>query len=677
MTIISTRKCDVSIICALPIEAESFKIALSNESPSVKIEKKTDRELRIEYEIAELKNNQGSPLRLMISCMPEMGMERAMSHISSVIIKYQPLFIGMCGICAGNKDETNLGDLIVALKACSYKPATINNSSQKYDLETESPNQSIISFVKDREKSNYNKLIQIPCHLGTIASCGAVRKDNPFGEIKGPVKSVIGVDLEALAIYKQANTYSGGQALVVKGVCDYADENKNDDIHEKAATRSAKYLVEFVKEYVTTNHFPDIRNGGESDDIPNIPNIPILCFTGTKGGVGKTTIARRFCELIHGSMSNLSVLYIDLDVFNLGAKILYKLKNSKTFHDYIKNKETDIVELHCVTDDKQKNNYLYVLPSAHYNTYAEEANSIANSIGYEKLLALVSDLITNAIDRYGINIVVFDCCAITNSYTAAAAMLSSTVFLIGEDGEHLEISATGFFKNPMDIRSYYKNFDSNKIVFVLNKVNNVNSFSKMFEKKPDFIIMNKESIPMTGDDNSIHIEAFRKLVVDNGIYLLIKSVFKFNQFTNLSRPMDAGIFSLTSLESGSHLMSENVELKYNTFIDNPSCIKLSKKYRLIQSSAQLLLSIGLLSVILCGLLFFYLPFTINFFGEILLFLSIIFILVAISLFIYLKKINQFIEKFSNIDPLARFATFCNFLSKDTDRGFIKNLYSYI
>ncbi|HZO71775.1 MAG TPA: hypothetical protein VFB60_06195 [Ktedonobacteraceae bacterium] len=96
------------------------------------------------------------------------------------------------------------------------------------------------------------------CHIKPMASGSAVRSDNPFTHIQVPVRNTVAIDMEGAAFYRAVADHPGLHSLLVKGVCDYADSDKDDSYHHYAATLSAIYMVTFIKEYVTTDHMPDL-----------------------------------------------------------------------------------------------------------------------------------------------------------------------------------------------------------------------------------------------------------------------------------------------------------------------------------------------------------------------------------------------------------------------------------
>jgi len=96
------------------------------------------------------------------------------------------------------------------------------------------------------------------CHIKPMASSSAVHSDNSFKDIQVPVRGTVAVDMEGAAFGRVMASVPGLQWLVVKGVSDYADSDKDDVYHQYAATASALYLLCFLREYVTNERIPRV-----------------------------------------------------------------------------------------------------------------------------------------------------------------------------------------------------------------------------------------------------------------------------------------------------------------------------------------------------------------------------------------------------------------------------------
>ncbi len=96
------------------------------------------------------------------------------------------------------------------------------------------------------------------CHIGAIASGNAVRSDRPCDRIQFPLRNTLAIDMEGAAFYRTVADFPDILALLVKGVSDYADSNKDDSYHRYASAISAMYMLAFIQEYVTSERIPRI-----------------------------------------------------------------------------------------------------------------------------------------------------------------------------------------------------------------------------------------------------------------------------------------------------------------------------------------------------------------------------------------------------------------------------------
>jgi len=72
------------------------------------------------------------------------------------------------------------------------------------------------------------------CHIAPIASGSAVRSDDYFKEVQIPVRGTAAIDIEGASFYRTVAEFPGLRSLLVKGICDYADSDKDDAYHHYA-----------------------------------------------------------------------------------------------------------------------------------------------------------------------------------------------------------------------------------------------------------------------------------------------------------------------------------------------------------------------------------------------------------------------------------------------------------
>lgn len=206
--------------------------------------------------------------------------------------------------------------------------------------------------------------------------------------------------------------------------------------------------------------------------IRNGRGVPVVAFFGTKGGVGKTTIARRFAELVTLAPSGPNVLLVDADVYHRGMTVemtTHTPATCKTVHDYIAARNPSGVEVAdmsgLVKGTRPDSGQLFFIPAS--TPDSEEVFRRAAEIGPEALLEILYKVASSAVQQYDCACVVIDCGPIIDPYTAAGAMLADRAFIIGQNEP---ISFSSLRTYPSRVREFYPDFSTAKMKVIINKV---------------------------------------------------------------------------------------------------------------------------------------------------------------------------------------------------------------
>lgn len=259
--------------------------------------------------------------------------------------------------------------------------------------------------------------------------------------------------------------------------------------------------------------------------------VPVVAFYSIQGGVGKTTLARKFAELITRASGERqrrpSVLIVDLDVeaqglsYRLGQNDLVR---SGTIHEAIASRNPNVAIAQNVTANSslvsagsEKRGQLYLLPASPPSEY--RFFDVIKKIGYEELLQILVDTINRLVEINAISCVVIDCAPGTMPYTAAAATIADSPLLVGrnEDATYRQIDSQA--RRIMEI---YPQFEPARQSVIINAV----SVKELFESKAkQFAIA--DWIPLTGDvihetEGLRNIESLRMLMFENYVIDLIK-----------------------------------------------------------------------------------------------------------------------------------------------------------
>jgi nucleoside phosphorylase/tetratricopeptide (TPR) repeat protein len=215
-------------------------------------------------------------------------------HLSRVLEEYQPRIAIMTGICAGDAQRVQLGDLVVAERTFTYDNGKFTLDGSKkvhlHDTMTYQLDANILQFlglfdewkplVARLKRPPYppeqRKSHKIACHIKAMASGSAVRVDNPFEDVRAPVRGTVAIDMEGAAFGLVMSRHPQIPWLVVKGVCDYADQDKNDAYHGYAARASSLYALSFIRAYVTNERLPRLEQSSSSShrEPPRVWNVP-------------------------------------------------------------------------------------------------------------------------------------------------------------------------------------------------------------------------------------------------------------------------------------------------------------------------------------------------------------------------------------------------------------------
>jgi nucleoside phosphorylase len=297
-----TQSCDVCVVCALPEEVKAF-LEITQQQCEQAIEAHISPHHGYSYRLARIANDKGEPLSLHISWLPRYGPEEMTLHLSHVLEECQPRLALMTGICAGDSQQVQLGDLVVAERTFTYDNGKYaldeqGRTAHLLDTLTYQLDANILQFLglfdeweplvaRLRRPASPPELrkSKVACHIKAMASGSAVRADYPFEEVRVPVRGTVAIDMEGSAFSLVMSRHPLIPWLIVKGVSDYADQAKNDAYHGYAARVSALYALSFLHAYLTAERLP-CRNGSSPrsrvgpDGVWNVPYARNPYFTG-------------------------------------------------------------------------------------------------------------------------------------------------------------------------------------------------------------------------------------------------------------------------------------------------------------------------------------------------------------------------------------------------------------
>lgn len=256
--------------------------------------------------------------------------------------------------------------------------------------------------------------------------------------------------------------------------------------------------------------------------------VPIVAFYSVQGGVGKSTLARKFAELVtvapgrDGHRPNVLLLDLDVDTQGITFRLTQGARmGTKTVHEIMAEQNPTFAQALNVTmaaqlasGNPQHRGQLYLMPAA-----PPEAKGLFDTCAKtdrQKLLNLLRDMIHALAVQYDISCVVIDCPPHANPYSAAAATLSDVPLLIGRNEqttyEHIRLL-------PERFREMYPEFQPAKQRVIINAV----TVKELYEARAqqygilDYIPMVSDVIHETeglSRTGSFRMLLFEKYVVD-------------------------------------------------------------------------------------------------------------------------------------------------------------------
>lgn len=212
---------------------------------------------------------EGGTIRIAVTMAPGMGNTNALITSAQLVQEYDPRCLSMCGLCAGRRGEVELGDVIIADRMWTYDAGKLRidvvqgrRTVQEYeDIEMYQmhPPEWLLAAEQftvdpradwlDLRPNAASKPFRI--HVGPMASGNLVVEDPEiFTRLSRSVRQVAGVDMEASAIAALAHAHALPYSIVVKGVADHADENKDDTFQTFAARAAAEVLIAFLRRHL-------------------------------------------------------------------------------------------------------------------------------------------------------------------------------------------------------------------------------------------------------------------------------------------------------------------------------------------------------------------------------------------------------------------------------------------
>lgn len=205
--------------------------------------------------------------KIVYARQEEMGMTAAGTLTMKLIEHFRPRFVIMVGIAAGiaptDVAEQIYGDVVVADMIWNYTSGkfvspdrtdirfgNVGFISRPAVVKTDG---ALLEYVRKAAASPEN---QCHVHIGSMATGSAVVANREIvnKQIHTMYGKTIGLDMEAYGVVYAAQhaTAPRPEALVIKSVCDYANNEKSDQYQKFAAYTSCEFARLLLEKFLPT-----------------------------------------------------------------------------------------------------------------------------------------------------------------------------------------------------------------------------------------------------------------------------------------------------------------------------------------------------------------------------------------------------------------------------------------
>jgi len=249
---------DFLIVTALPEERDAI-LHLLEDYQQVRIDESV-----VCYMCTLPAKSQECHYRIAVTQLCQVGNIEAGIHATRAIVALKPSHVLMVGIAAGVKDRVSLGDVIVPTLVLYYEQAKQKPNGLEHRPVSLPVDHSLLHSAQNYIGMDWHELIAVRNFRGNSdESVSSVMPTVHFGPFAAGEKVIaaqrsvdellhlhpklVGIDMESYGVALAANTAPTRPGfLAIRGVSDFANEEKNDDWHGRASANAAAFTIGFL-----------------------------------------------------------------------------------------------------------------------------------------------------------------------------------------------------------------------------------------------------------------------------------------------------------------------------------------------------------------------------------------------------------------------------------------------
>ncbi|CAG0935138.1 5'-methylthioadenosine/S-adenosylhomocysteine nucleosidase [Thermoflexales bacterium] len=203
----------------------------------------------------------GQFYRVVVITLPNMGTVSAANAVTDTIARWSPRFVLMVGIAGGiPQGDLDLGDVVIADQVVGYDYGKVTESGIQPRPRVYPASALLLDRIHNFWDNAWEQQVNVarPVNarrpiskrwVGPIASGNKVIASTEFrNQLLAQWPKLLAVEMEAEGVFGAIfdRPHIRG-ALVIRGICDMADERKSDEWQEYAANAAAAFVVAFLK----------------------------------------------------------------------------------------------------------------------------------------------------------------------------------------------------------------------------------------------------------------------------------------------------------------------------------------------------------------------------------------------------------------------------------------------
>lgn len=199
---------------------------------------------------------------VVVCLLLDMGNDEAAVATTRLLNRWQPAYILMVGIAGGIRGKVELGDAVVARYGFYYELAKLTSAKEQMRPEQFPADRLLFGRAYAYEATEWRGTIGVArpgtqveetlpnVHFDPIASGEKVIADSAMiPKLLQVCPKLVAVAMEGAGVARAARSHtSPPRFLEIRGICDFADAEKNDDWHEYAANVAAAFTIGWLRD---------------------------------------------------------------------------------------------------------------------------------------------------------------------------------------------------------------------------------------------------------------------------------------------------------------------------------------------------------------------------------------------------------------------------------------------